>query len=93
VKRARVAGLALLAGGVIFGFWGGEYSTLDWWTLRQQVRGETAAIARLDAAVDSLAGYAQLVERDSAMQERVAREKFGMIREGEIVFRFEEAPP
>ncbi len=93
MKRARVAGVALFAGGVIFGFWGGEYSTMDWWTLRRQVEGETRAIERLEASVDSLSAYARLIEADSAMQERVAREKFGMIRDGEIVFRFEEAPP
>jgi cell division protein FtsB len=35
---------------------------------------------------------ARLLEHDSATQERAAREKFGMIRDGEILYRVEPAP-
>jgi cell division protein FtsB len=42
-----------------------------------------AEVARLRARVDSL-------EHDSATIERIAREKWGMIRPGERVYRFQD---
>jgi cell division protein FtsB len=83
-----VAG-AVIAGGVVFGLWGGEYSTLDWWTLKRQAARERAAIVRLEREIDSLAPWADALERDPETQERVARERFGMIRPGEIVYQVE----
>lgn len=80
-----VAGL-ILVGGLAFGLLGGEYSTLDWWTLKQEIRDERAEIERLRREIDSLAAWAEAVESDSATQERVAREKLGMLRDGEHVY-------
>ena len=68
---------------------GGEYSTLDWWTLRRDLRAEEAAVVRLTAEIDTLAVLARSLERDPATQERVAREQFGMLRPGEILYRLE----
>ena len=41
--------------------------------------------------VDSLEKEAVAIERDPRVQERVAREAFGMIREGEFLYRI--VPP
>ncbi len=76
-------------GGVVFGFWGGEYSTLDWWTLKREVVQERDVITRLQAEVDSLVPAADALENDSATQEWVAREKFGMVRPGEVMYQVE----
>jgi cell division protein FtsB len=65
------------------------FSTLDWWKLKQRVEGERQAIERLDTEIDSLESWAQALESDSATQERVAREVFGMIRDGETLYRVE----
>jgi cell division protein FtsB len=73
-----LVGFALLAG---------EYSTFDWLTLRRQVAEERAAIADLEIEVDSLERLARALETDPAAQERAAREGFGMIRDGEILYR------
>lgn len=81
--------LAALAGGVAFGFFGGEYSTPDWWTMQRAVAQEEAALERLKQELDSLRAYADSLETDSATQERVAREKFGMLRDGELLYRVE----
>ncbi len=50
---------------------------------------EHKAILRLEAEIDSLTAWAAALESDSATQERVARERFGMIRNGEILYRVE----
>ncbi len=85
----RFVAVALVLGGVGFGLWGGLFSTLDWWKLKQRVEGERQAIERLDTEIDSLESWAQALESDSATQERVAREVFGMIRDGETLYRVE----
>ena len=65
----------------------GEYSTLDWLTLRRQLAEERDSVAALRASLDSLARLARALETDPAAQERAAREQFGMIRDGEILYR------
>lgn len=89
MRRSRLVALLVVAGGLLFGFAGGEYGTLDWWILRTDVTEERAAIVRLDAEIDSLRATARALEQDPATQERVAREQFGMIRPGELLFRLE----
>ena len=87
MSRTRIAGLA---GGVVLlalAVWGGEYSTGDWLTMRRQVADEREKVAALQVEVDSLAKAAQDLETNPAVQERVAREEFGMIRDGEILYR------
>ena len=90
---ARVAGAGAVAGGLLFGFAGGEYGSLDWWQLKRQVRGERQVIERLEIAIDSLLRAAEALERDPATQERVAREAFGMLRPGETLYRVETVKP
>jgi cell division protein FtsB len=87
VTRTRVAGIA---GGVAlaaFALWGGEYGTPDWITMRRQLAEERAAVATLRIDLDSLGKLAHDLETNPAVQERVAREQFGMIRDGEVLYR------
>jgi len=87
VTRQRIAGLAgalVLVGVAVFA---GEYSTIDWLKLRGQLADQQAAVAVLRAELDSLARVARALETDPAAQERAAREGFGMIRDGEILYR------
>ncbi len=83
------AGL-LVVGGIAFGAFGGEYSTLNWWQLKRQVREQENAIVALRVEIDSLEVWATALETDSATQEKVAREKFGMIRDGEMLYQVEQ---
>ena len=69
----------------------GEYSTWDWLALRRQLREEERAVAELRVAIDSLARVAKAVENDPETQERIAREQFGMIRQGEFLYKL--VPP
>jgi len=87
VKPAR---LAALGGAIALGWvavFGGEYSTFDWLTLQRQLARERAEVAELHTVLDSLGRLAHALETDSATQERAAREQFGMIRRGELLYR------
>ena len=67
--------------------WGGEYGTADWITIRRQLADERAHVATLRIELDSLAKLATDLETNPVVQERVAREQFGMIRDGETLYR------
>src|SRR2546427_5280382 len=65
----------------------GEYGTLDWLKLRSQLAEERRAVRDLERQLDSLQRLAHALETDPAAQERAAREQFGMIRKGELLYR------
>jgi len=87
VKRLvwwALAGLALY-----FAVQGGEYSTRDLFVLRSRTRTLKQHVDSLQRQVDSLGRFLRLVKGDSATQERIAREEFGMVRgDKEILYRF-----
>jgi cell division protein FtsB len=87
VTRARLVGIAaavVLAG---LAFQAGEYGMLDWLTLRSQLAEERRAVRDLELQLDSLQRLARALETDPVAQERAAREQFGMIRKGELLYR------
>src|SRR5438552_11816517 len=63
------------------------YGTLDWLKLRSQLAEERRAVRDLERQLDSLQRLARELETDPAAQERAAREQFGMIRKGELLYR------
>ena len=91
----RGAKKLLIAAGVLgalaFAIEGGEYGTRD--LLRQRERKARLA-AEIDSAqriVDSLRRYEHRLETDAALQERIAREEFGMVRGSrELLYRLAE---
>ena len=87
MSPARWLGLAAFLAAAAFALLGGEYSTFDLVTLRRQAGAEAAKVAELKRTVDSLALAARAIERDPQVQERVARESFGMIRDGEHLYK------
>ena len=87
MTRARVAAIAGAVGLIALAAWGGEYSTADWITIRRQVADERVHVAALQIEIDSLAKLAHDLETNPVVQERVAREQFGMIRDGEVLYR------
>jgi len=91
VTAARWAALAALLFALYFGIQGGEYGTTDLLALRRQEAAERAQVIRLQQVVDSLTRDANAIEHDLRVQERVARERFGMIRRGELLYRL--VPP
>ena len=87
MTRARLIGLGGGVALLLVAVFAGEYSTLDWLTLRSQLSDERDSVATLRASLDSLARLARALENDPATQERAAREQFGLIRNGEILYR------
>jgi cell division protein FtsB len=89
-RRLVVGAVAAVA--VYYALWGGEYSAFDLRRLRRERAEAEVRLAESRAALDSLRAHAGLLERDPATIERVARERFGMVREGEVLYRFVEVP-
>jgi cell division protein FtsB len=87
VTLARWAIIVGLAFALYFALQGGEYGTLDLLQLRREEAEEQATVVRLQRIVDSLTKAATAIERDPRVQERVARERFGMIKKGEFLYR------
>ena len=84
---------ALIAIALFFAVQGGEYSTRDLYVLHSRTRAVTREVDSLQRQVDSLGRFLKLVKSDSATQERIAREEFGMVRgDKEILYRFGESP-
>ena len=78
-----------LAGGYYL-LLGGEYSSLDLRSLRQEQRTLGGRVDSLAAVTDSLEAWADSLEAIPALIEKVARERYGFIRDGEQLFRFIE---
>lgn len=87
MTRTGWAALAAFGAALYFGVQGGEYGTLDLWQLKRDEAREREQVAQLHRAVDSLQRLAEAIERDPRMQERMARELYGMIRRGEFLYK------
>lgn len=85
----KLAVLAVVVAALVFAVQGGEYGTTD--LVKQRLRRQ-ALLARIDSlqrVVDSLGRRKRSIETDPAVQERIAREEFGMVRgEKEMLYRF-----
>lgn len=87
MKRPLMAGTGGAVVLLLVAILAGEYSTIDWLKVRSQLAQERDSVESLRAQVDSLARVARALENDPATQERAAREQFGLIRNGEILYR------
>lgn len=82
----RVIWAAVILAALYFAVQGGEYSTMD---IVRQRRSELALTAHADSLqriVDSLRSAERAVRTDPVTQERIAREEFGLVRGGEILY-------
>ena len=85
----RLIGIGALLAIAYFAVEGGEYGTSD--LIKQRSRGRRLAhdVDSLTKQVDSLHRYRKALATDIRLQERIAREEFGMVRgEKEILYRF-----
>lgn len=76
-----------------YAVFGGEYSLLDMQRVRRLRESEQAALDSLRREVDSIEARADSLQTDTIALERVARERYGMIRDGEVLYRFPEPTP
>jgi cell division protein FtsB len=89
VKRIAYGALGAVA--LWFAVEGGEFSTRDLMTQKRQIADFTRATDSLQHFVDSLKRYKTQLERDPVLQERIAREQFGMVRGKELMYRFTDS--
>jgi cell division protein FtsB len=87
----RVLAAAGVLGAIWFAIEGGEYGTRDLARQKQRKARLQLAIDSAQQVVDSLRRYKTRLESDPVLQERIAREEFGMVRgEKEILYRIAE---
>jgi cell division protein FtsB len=79
---------AMLIVALYYATFGGEYSIFELRAARAAVTEEEAALGELEARIDSLTAWADSVRSDPGTLERIAREQYGMIRDGETLYRF-----
>lgn len=85
LKRLFLPALFLLA--AYYAVFGGEYSYLELRRARAESERQKSELADLRRQVDSLRAWADSLENDPVTLERIARERFGMIRDGERLYR------
>lgn len=79
--------VAVVLGMAFYAVEGGEYGTTDLLALKGQVRRAREDIVRLRNEADSLRRLETALKTDAVLQEKVARELYGMIRPGEILYQ------
>ncbi|HEY3285913.1 MAG TPA: septum formation initiator family protein [Gemmatimonadaceae bacterium] len=84
--------MAVVALGVAyFAVQGGEYGTTDLVRQSRRLAVLRHEVDSLQRQVDSLSRWKKSIETDPLVQERLAREEFGMVKgEKEMLYRFAE---
>jgi cell division protein FtsB len=94
LNARRLAGVAAALGIAYFAIEGGEYGTSDLISQRLRKRRLQSEIDSLTRQIDSLEAYRKQILNDPVLQERIAREQFGMVRsDKELVYRFTDSAP
>jgi cell division protein FtsB len=88
IKRLVVP--SILALSAYYAVFGGEYSAFELRSVRADIDVEAWKLSGVQEEIDSLSAWVDLLENDAETIERVAREDFGMIRDGETLYRFAE---
>lgn len=91
-RFTELAIVAMLLLAAYFATFGGEYTVFELNRMEALEVERAAELARAEAEIDSLRQIAGGLKNDPAEIERVARERYGMIKEGEILYRFLEPP-
>ena len=90
---AKIGRRILMAAGAVGVLWfavqGGEYGTTDLMSQKTKRRVLEEDLAGMKHVVDSLTAWKKVILTDPAVQERIAREEFGMVRGNkELLYRF-----
>jgi cell division protein FtsB len=89
IRRFLFPGLVLLA--LYYALFGGEYSAFELWGIRSEGRESVIRVEELTELTEKLGTRAEALESDDRALEFIARENFGMIRDGEILYRFADS--
>lgn len=94
-SHRKIPRILRLVGWSILALWcafysllGGEYPVHTLFKMHQEQKVREAYRSELQAEVDSLRRERHVLLHDSLTLERIARERFGMIGEGETLYRY-----
>lgn len=86
--------VAVLTIAAVFAVQGGEWGTTDLVRQRSRLAKSRHDVDSLQHEVDSLKAYKKAIETDPLLQERIAREEFGMVKGNkEMLYRFIDPSP
>jgi len=88
LKLRVILAAALLIGAAYLAIFGGDYDVFDLRRVRQERALEEQRARELAVQVEILRAREDSLASDSATIERIARERYGLIRDGERLYRF-----
>lgn len=88
-RRLKIALLVLFVGLLFLAFGRPEDGLPELWRQRQELVEAEDHVAQLQAENDSLRQVLWRLENDLDYVEKVAREEYGMVKEGERVYRLQ----
>ena len=83
---ARWVAVVVLILAAVFAWTGGTFSERSYLELKRIEIADSVRVTQLQHEVDSLRAFRDSLESNPAVQERVAREEFGMQRPGELTY-------
>ena len=86
----RILFAVVLGAAAYFALFGGEHGAYRLWVLEREMTRQDENLEALREEVGRLRLRADSLQHDSATIERIARERFGLIRDGERLYRFVE---
>ncbi len=86
----RWLAVVVLLAAAVFAWSGGSYSQREYLALRADTLAARVQLDSLRGELDSLRAFRDSLASDPEVQERVARERLGMIRPGEIMIILED---
>jgi cell division protein FtsB len=92
LRLRLLLGLLLLCGAAYFAVFGGDYDVFDVSRVRHERAVEEQRVLEARADVERLRARRDSLRDDSATIERIARERYGLIRDGERLYRFADSP-
>ena len=93
LSTRRLISFGVLGLSLYFVVAGGEYSIPDARRAEADLAARRAEIAATREDIDSLRGAIKALRTDDVALERVAREQYGFIRDGEYLYRITEPSP
>jgi cell division protein FtsB len=89
-RKIALAAASVAAAAVLYVLVFGDYGFMDMYRLHSSDKARVREIAAARAEIDSLKAEIERLKYDTAYIERVAREKLGMARKDEKIFKFVE---
>ena len=86
--KLRWLAIPLIGVAAYYAVYGGEYSLLEMRRLEREKTLEAERLRQTRGEVNQLRSWSDSLEHDSATLERIARERYGMIKPGERLYRF-----